>query len=148
MLAIAFQVGDHALALPASRVVELLPRRGLRPIAMAPEGVIGLLPFRGALVPVVDLCRLALGRDSRPLRSSRLMVVCLPHGDGQRLIGLLAENVLDLVTLGDTLTGLPVSGAPWLGEHLANSPGMPQLVDPLQLLPDELSALYREIAPA
>ena len=148
MLAIAFQVGEHALALPASRVVELLPRRALHPIALAPEGVIGLLPFRGTLVPVVDLCRLALGRDSLPLRSSRLIVLSLPHGDGQRLIGLLAENVLDLVTLGDTITGLPVSGAPWLGEHLANSPGMPQLVDPMLLLPAELAALFDEVAKA
>ncbi|MEO6172328.1 MAG: chemotaxis protein CheW [Arenimonas sp.] len=146
MLAIAFQVGDHALALPASRVVELLPRRTLRPIAMAPEGVIGLLPFRGALVPVVDLCRLALGRDSRPLRSTRLIVLSLPHGDSKRLICLLAESVLDLVTLGDTLPGLSVSGAPWLGEHLAHSAGMPQLVDPIQLLPVELAALYQEVA--
>ena len=148
MLAIAFQVGEHALALPASRVVELLPRRELRPIALAPEGVIGLLPFRGRLVPVVDLCRLALGRDARPLRSTRLMVLSLPHGDGQRLVGLLAENVLDLVAMGDTLPGLPVSGAPWLGEHLAGSPGMPQLVDPLQLLPAELAAIYDEAAQA
>lgn len=145
MLAIAFQVGEHALALPASRVVELLPRRTLRPIALAPEGVIGLLPFRGALVPVVDLCRLALGRDSRPLRSSRVMVVSVPGGDGLRLVGLLAENVVDLVTLGETLPGLPVSGAPWLGEHLASSPGMPQLVDPIQLLPAELAALYQPV---
>ena len=148
MLAIAFQVGEHALALPASRVVEILPRRALRPIALAPEGVIGLLPVRGALVPVVDLCRLALGRDCRPLRSTRLMVLTLPHGDGQRLVGLLAENVLDLVTLGDTVPGLPVSGAPWLGDHLAHSPGLPQLVDPMQLLPDELAALYEEVAKA
>ncbi|MBW8366908.1 MAG: chemotaxis protein CheW [Arenimonas sp.] len=146
MLAIAFQVGDHALALPASRVVELLPRRSLRPIAMAPEGVIGLLAFRGALVPVVDLCRLALGRDSRPLRSTRLIVLSLPQEDGQRLVGLLAESVLDLVTLGDTLPGLPVAGAPWLGEHLAGSPGMPQLVDPMRLLPVELAALYQQAA--
>ncbi|MFY2764170.1 chemotaxis protein CheW [Arenimonas sp. MALMAid1274] len=148
MLAIAFQVGELRLALPASFVVELLPRRTLRPLALAPDGVIGLLPFRGTLTPVVDLCRLALGRDSRPLRSTRLMVLSLPQDPGQRLVGLLAENVLDLVAMGDTLPGLAVAGAPWLGEHLAHSAGLPQLVDPMQLLPAELAALYQQAAPA
>jgi chemotaxis-related protein WspB len=148
MLALAFNVGDLRLALPVSVVAEIMPRRELRPVALAPPGVVGLLSLGGTLTPVVDLCRLLLGRDCRPLRSSRLIVLSLPHGSGQRRVALVAENVLDLVPMGETLPGLAIAGAGWLGEHLADAPGLPQLMEPQQLMPDELAALYCEDAGA
>lgn len=144
MLALAFNVGDLRLALPISEVAEILPRRTLRPVALAPLGVVGLLALRGTLTPVVDLCRLLLGRDCRPLRSSRLIVVRLAHGEVDRRVALMAENVLDLVPMGDTLPGLATAGAAWLGEHLADLPDLPQLMDPRQLMPAELAALYQD----
>ncbi len=142
MLALGFDVGELRLALPVRCVVEVLARRELRPLAMAPEGVVGLLPFRGTLTPVVDLCQLMLGRPCRPLRSSRLIIVALGVDAGQRLLGLLAENVLDLLPTGDTLAGLRLPDAQWLGDHLADQDALPQLVDPEQLLPVELAALF------
>lgn len=148
MLALCFNVGEQRLALPTVAVVEVLPRYELRPVALAPASVIGLLPFRGALVPVVDLCRLVLQRDCRPLLSSRMIVVSLPHGGSRRLVALLAENVLDLVPVGDTVSGLQLADAPWLGDHLVEPPGLPQLLDPSRLLPDELAALFVENAAA
>lgn len=154
MLALGFHVGDLRLALPVSFVVEVLARRALRPLAMAPVGVVGLLPFRGTLTPVVDLCQLMLGRPCRPLRSSRLIIVALAADAGlgadagARLLGLLAENVLDLLPTGDTLAGLRLPAAPWLGDHLADQDALPQLVDPAQLLPAELAALFKTQAPA
>jgi len=142
MLALCFNVGEQRLALPTAAVVEVLPRHVLRPVALAPPAVIGLLAFRGALVPVVDLCRLVLQRDCRPLRSSRMIVVSLPQAQGHRLVALLAEHVLDLVPAGDTVSGLQLADAPWLGDHLVDPPGLPQLLDPARLLPDELAALF------
>ena len=142
MLALAFDVGELRLALAATYVVEVLHRRELLPLALAPRGIAGLLPFRGSLTPVVDLCQLLLQRDCAPLRSSRLIVVSLPHGEQSRLLGLLAENVVDLVDGKRTVAGLRLPNVPWLGEHLADQPALPQLVDPLQLLPEELAALF------
>ncbi len=142
MLALAFDVGELRLALAATYVVEVLHRRELRPLALAPPGVVGLLPFRGSLTPVVDLCRLLLQRDCAPLRSSRLIVVSLPPVEQPRLLGLLAENVVDLIDGKRTLPGLKLPSLPWLGDHFADQPTLPQLVDPLQLLPAELAALF------
>ena len=142
MLALAFRVGELRLALPTAAVVEVLPRRALRPLALAPAGVIGLLPFRGTLTPVIDLCRLLLERDCAPLRSSRIIVMDLPAKHGSRLLGLLAEDVLDLLPTTATVPGLRLPNAPWLNEHLADQPDLPQLLDPAALLPDELAALF------
>jgi len=148
MLALAFRAGPMRLALPISAVVEVSPRRALRPVALAPEGVIGLLPLRGTLTPVVDLCRIILGRDCQPLRSSRIIVVALPGKAGQRLIGLLAEDVLDLLPVTATIPGLRLPDAPWLSDHLADQRDLPQLLDPAALLPEALESLFvAEAAP-
>jgi len=142
MLALAFRAGELRLALPTAAVVEVLPRRELRALALAPEGVIGLLPFRGTLTPVIDLCRLLLGRECAPLRSSRIVVITLTGKLGPRLLGLLAEDVLDLLPITATIPGLRLPSAPWLSEYLADQPDLPQLLDPAALLPDELEALF------
>jgi chemotaxis-related protein WspB len=142
MLALTLHLGDMALAVPAAAVVEVLSRRELRPIALAPAGVAGLLPFRGHLVPVVDLCRLALGRDCLPLLSSRLVVLEVVDGGARRLFAVLAEGVLDLVPVGTTVPGLRLPDAPWLDGHLPDQPGLPQLIEPAKLLPEALAALF------
>lgn len=148
MLALTFQLGDMALAVPASSVVEVLSRRELRPVALAPHGVTGLLPFRGHLVPVVDLCRLVLDRDCRPLLSSRLVVLAVDEDGRRRLYAILAEGVLDLVPVTATVPGLRLPDAPWLAAHLSDQPGLPQLIEPAKLLPDALAALFDEGAEA
>jgi chemotaxis-related protein WspB len=142
MLALAFRAGDLRLALPTASVIEVLPRRMLRPLALAPDSVIGLLPYRGTLTPVVDLCRLLLGRDCAALRSSRIVVVALSGKLGSRLVGLLAEDVLDFLPVTATIPGVRLPNAPWLAEHIADQPDLPQLLDPAALLPEELEALF------
>lgn len=142
MLALAFRAGEMRLALPIAAVVEVSPRRALRPLALAPASVIGLLPFRGTLTPVVDVCRLLLGRDCASLRSSRIIVVELSGKAGSRMLGLLAEDVLEMLPIAATIPGLRLPNAPFLGEYLADQPDLPQLLDPATLLPDELDALF------
>jgi len=148
VLALTFQLGDMALAVPAPSVVEVLSRRELRPVALAPHGVVGLLPFRGHLVPVVDLCRLVLQRECRPLLSSRLVVLAVAEGRHTRMYAVLAEGVLDLVPATATVPGLRLPDAPWLGDHLSEHPGLPQLMQPDKLLPVELAKLFDAAEPA
>jgi chemotaxis-related protein WspB len=148
MLALTFHLGDMALAVPAHSVVEVLSRRELRPVALAPHGVVGLLPFRGHLVPVVDLCRLVLDRECRPLLSSRLVVLAVDEGQRRRMYAVLAEGVLDLVPIAATVPGLRLPDADWLAAHLSDQPGLPQLIEPAKLLPDALAALFDEGAEA
>ena len=142
MLALTFQVGELPLAVPAAAVVEVLARRELRPLALAPPGVVGLLPFRGHLVPVVDLCRLVLDRECQPLLSSRLVVLTVQERTHSRLFAVLAESVLDLVSIGSTVPGLHLPDTPWLDGHLADQPGLPQLFAPAKLLPEDLAELF------
>jgi chemotaxis-related protein WspB len=148
VLALAFRAGDALLALAARDIVEVLPRVPLRAPSLAPAAVIGLLPFRGTLTPVVDLTLLVAGRPSARQLGTRIIVVRIGSGSGERLIGLQAEQVSELIDCERTIPGLRMSEHGWLGEHVADQAGLPQLVDPAELLPDALRALFTEQADA
>jgi chemotaxis-related protein WspB len=147
MQALVFRAGPHRFAVASHLVCEVLPRIELRPVALAPAGVIGLLPYRGALVPVVDLVRIVLARDAAPLRSSRIIVLEVDRDSALRRFGLLAEDVVDLVDARATQPGLRLTDQGWMGDHLTDAEGLPQLVDPERLLPDELARLFRAPEP-
>lgn len=142
MLTLAFRAGPAHLAIAVRSIVQVLPRAELRPPTLAPPAVRGLLPFRGTLTPVVDLCWLVAGRPANEVMSSRIILVQIGDGAAARFLGLLAEDVSELVELGTTTPGLRLAEHGWLGDHLAQAPGMPQLVEPGELLPDALTALF------
>lgn len=148
MLALAFRAGDALLALAVRDIVEVLPRVPLHAPALAPAAVIGLLPFRGTLTPVVDLSLLVSGRPSARQLGTRIIVVRIGSGVDQRLVGLQAEQVSELIDCERTERGLNLPEHGWLGVHLSDQPGLPQLVDPAELLPDALRALFTERADA
>lgn len=147
-LALAFRAGSAQLALPAREIVEVLPRVALREPALAPPAVVGLLPFRSTLTPVVDLCLLVSGRAAAPQLGTRIIVVRIGHAPESRLVGLLAEDVSELIEAGATTPGLNLPDEPWLGAHLRDQPGLPQLVHVAELLPDALLALFSHEASA
>jgi chemotaxis-related protein WspB len=148
VLALACRAGDALLALAARDIVEVLPRVPLRELILAPAAVIGLLPFRGTLTPVVDLTMLVAGRPSARQLGTRIIVVRIGSGSDSRLVGLQAEQVSELIDSEQRARGLHLPEQAWLGEHLADLPGLPQLVDPAELLPDALRALFSERADA
>lgn len=146
MLALAFRAGNADLAIAARDIVEVLPRTPLREPTLAPPAVIGLLAFRGTLTPVVDLCLLVAGRPCSPQLGTRIIVVRIGDGASARLIGLQAEDVSELIECGRTTRGLQIPEHAWLGAHLADQPGLPQLVEPAELLTDALIALFTRSA--
>ena len=96
MLFLRFTFGDGPCVIPARDVVEVVPQVRLRTLPHGPPYLAGVFDFRGEVLPVVDLSLLALGRPSRPLYSTRILVVDLGERE-KRLLGLLAEGVTDTV---------------------------------------------------
>lgn len=142
MLALAFRAGASPLAVAVRHVVEVLPRMPLRPPTLAPAAVVGLLPYRGTLTPVVDLCQIAAGRPAARELGTRIILIEVGEAGQRRLLGLLAEDVGELVQMQSTVAGLRLSEAPWLGEHIGEHPELPQLVEPAEILPDALMRLF------
>jgi chemotaxis-related protein WspB len=146
MLVLTFQVGREPLALDIRRVREVLPRVRLRPVSGAPDWLAGAFVYRGRVIPVIDLHRLAGAGECPPHLSSRIILVPhTPPGGGERLLGLLATQVADIreVHVDDpALPGLAANRGVDLGPVVADGPGLLRLVDPDRLLP---GAAWRQL---
>jgi chemotaxis-related protein WspB len=142
MLLLKFQAGKECYGMDISRVIEVIPMVVFRPIPHADPAVAGLFNYRGTMTPVIDLTVLLEGAASRPLFSTRVILVDYPGRDGERhILGLLAERVTETVfcTEEELLpAGIAVAGAPYLGDLLLHAGGMIQRVAVERLLPSSL----------
>jgi chemotaxis-related protein WspB len=142
MLLLQFQAGKERYGMEVSRVIEVIPMVVFRPLPHADPTVAGLFNYRGTMVPVIDLTVLLEGAASRPLFSTRIILVDYPGRDGEHhILGLLAERVTETVfcTEEDILpAGIAVAGAPYLGDLLLHAGGMIQRIAIERLLPASL----------
>jgi len=132
MLALTFQVGADRVAIDVRQVRRVVP---LVQLSAAPAGIpslAGFFVYRGQVVPVVDLFRLAGAGVCPTQLSSRIILVPYPRGtDG--LVGLLAAQVADI-------RELPTPDSPFrtttrgFGPPLADGAAVIRLLDANQLL--------------
>lgn len=154
VLLVCLELAGERYGIPAAHVAEVVPAVPLRAVPGAREGVVGLLRFRGRVVPVVDLS-LAWGGAPSPRRMSTRIVVCDLPADGGRpagAVGVLAEHVTSVTRVDPdaAAAGVPPAtpGARGLGRLVVDGDRLLQLVRPADLLDrDLLDALVRE-APA
>lgn len=96
MLMLLFYAGNDLYAIESTRVVEVIPRVALRKVQHVPDYVAGLFNYRGAILPVIDLCHLIQGNPSHSYLSTRIMIVSHPAVDGKlQYLGLMAERVTE-----------------------------------------------------
>lgn len=142
MLLLQFQAGADRYGFDVSRVIEVIPMVAFRMLPHAEPAVAGIFNYRGAMVPVIDLTFLLTGASSRPLFSTRVILVDYPGPDGEHhVLGLLAERVTETIFCNeqDLLpAGIVVEGAPYLGDLLLHNGAMVQRVVVERLLPASL----------
>jgi chemotaxis-related protein WspB len=159
MLLLTFRAADNLYAVDVARVVEVVPRVELRRLPHAPAHLPGLFDYRGLVVPVVDLGILLGGDGCRDRLSTRVILVDLapggrhreravapgnepgaetsgtPPGDPPdtrpRLVGLIAEQVSDVASIGPEQVLSPpmqLPAAPYLGAIVEIGGEMTQLL--------------------
>jgi chemotaxis-related protein WspB len=117
MLCLLFQLGDERYAIKAAEVREVLPTLAVRSIPHAPDGIAGIVDYRGTSLPVVDLAQLVLSRAASPRLSTRLIVAGVGSGEQSRLLGLVAERVTEVVHTSPAdfqPSGVSTAQAPYL----------------------------------
>jgi chemotaxis-related protein WspB len=149
---LGFAIDGRRFAIDVAGVITVLPVPPLRALDHVPAWVAGLIRFHGQLTPVIDLCRIHAGRPARPTLGTRLVVVRYAAAGGDRTLALIAEDVIDMVTLDDEHlqpAGIEAADAPWLGPLGPTSTGeLVQVVRIESLLPDDVRAiLFRAAAP-
>ncbi len=142
MLVVLFQATQQSYGLPATEVLEVIPRVSLRSVAGAPFWLAGLGNVRGQIVPVVDLAARLAERPAAAALSSRIALV-RRAGPGSPLVGLLAERMTGTaqVAAQQAFRTLTLPHAPYLGEVFLEDGRMIQLIRPNDLLGEDIEHL-------
>jgi chemotaxis-related protein WspB len=146
-LFVQLQIGVDGYAVPARRVVRILPRLAIHRLPGATAPIVGTLQHESRLIPTMDLSLLALGQAAAWRLSTRILLVNpFPSEDDVRLLGVIAEGVTDTIALDDSQfasAGVRGEGASYLGP-VALLDGRPlQRIEVHRLLPERtLAALY------
>jgi purine-binding chemotaxis protein CheW len=91
---ISFAIGDDQYGVDIMSVREIKGWSDITHLPRQPEYMRGVLNLRGAIVPIIDLrCRFGQG-----LTQATQLHIAIIVQIGSRLVGLLADRVLDIVT--------------------------------------------------
>lgn len=149
MLFLMFRIGRDRYVLDAQQIEQVLPLVEAKALPGAPEGVVGVINYRGEPTPLIDLSQLALGRPSVLAMSTRILLVRLAGEDGaDHRLALCAERVVEAIHRdpGDFVaTGVEAGTPPYLGPVATDADGLIQWVRPQALLTDAVrQILFRE----
>jgi chemotaxis-related protein WspB len=149
MLFLIFQIGKDSYAIGVDRVIEVLPLVRHKQIPRAPAGLTGLFNYHGALVPLIDLTELALGRSSDSKMSTRIIVTNYVDEVGKKhVIGLMAEQVMETMRREPTDfvdSGMSVTDSLYLGPVTTDNGRIIQQIEVDSLFPASLrDQLFRE----
>lgn len=141
-LYLVLALGGDRYALEAASVVEVLPVVRLKHLPGAPSGVAGLMNFRGAAVPVIDLGLLAGGGATPASTAARIIVMRLADAAAPGLLALLVPSARDTARVEASAFAEPrVTGsARWPGAVATTPDGVLQRVHVAELLTAELRA--------
>ncbi len=92
-----FRVAEHLCCVEVGEVQEIVPLRGLTPVPLAPEEVLGLMNLRGRILTIIDLARVLKLEDDRTMREGTILVLDTSRGD----LGLRVDSTSDVLQLGD-----------------------------------------------
>ncbi|CUH65212.1 Coupling protein CheW [Thalassovita gelatinovora] len=95
------RLGEECVALPVSRVVEILDPKPATRLPQAPDFLLGYIDLRGESILVVDL-RLLLARPYKEdTPETRIVVLSVRNGGSEMPVGLRADQVFEVTRLDD-----------------------------------------------
>ncbi len=91
------RIAEQEFGVPVAQIRDVLRRRQLTPVPLAPRGIAGLLNLRGRIVTAIDL-RIRLGLPPRTAHGESTFIVV---ESGSDLYALIADSVGDVLTLDE-----------------------------------------------
>jgi purine-binding chemotaxis protein CheW len=112
-------VDQDVFAVPVGSVQEILDMRPLFRVPNAPPYLVGLIDVRGQGVPAIDL-RVKLGVAATPAtETTRILVLEVPVQGRRLVMGLIADRVIEVATLGDRQIAPPPDiGVRWRSDYI------------------------------
>jgi len=145
MHVVVWTAGDVRYAIATEHVVEVVPLVETRAIPHCPPWVDGLMNYRGALLPLLDVRRLIDDHATVRQRATRIVMVELGHELAGERLGLIVESLesVEHCDFDDAHAhpGLTLPDARYLGPVATMTDAAVQLVDVHRLLDEEHRAL-------
>ncbi|GBD47972.1 chemotaxis protein CheW [Methylopila sp. Yamaguchi] len=142
MLFLMFHIGRDRFVLDAEQVERVLPLMEAKSLPGAPPEVVGIINYRGAPTPLIDLSLLALGRPSERVMSTRIILArYLGRGEGHERLALCAERVIKTIQRDPAdfvATGVEAGSPAHLGPVASDADGFIQWIRVEALLADEV----------
>lgn len=112
-------LGAEVFAAPVEYVREILDYRPPSALPEGPDYLLGLTDVRGRPTPTLDL-RLRLGlAQAAPSVTTRILVLDVPIGSSILSLGLVADRVVEVVTLSQSeIEPPPEIGVPWRSDYI------------------------------
>src|SRR5579875_1359971 len=95
---LSFRVNGQAFAVDVARVREVRGWTAPTPVPAAPPYLQGVMNLRGAVLPVVDL-NVRLGFHEKPMTRRHVVIIAQT---GQRLLGAVADEAIDIIEVEET----------------------------------------------
>lgn len=132
MLLLMFRSAGDLYAVDARRVVEVIPKVAPRPVPHSPAEFLGLLNYRGHVVPLIDF-NVLTGKPPAPgTLNTRIIVAGGRDQQSTGMVGLVAEDVSQVKNVDATraiAAEMKLASAPYLGEVLRLEEGLVQLIE-------------------
>lgn len=137
-----FHIGSHRCVIDTSIVIEIIPQITLSKIPNSPDYIAGIFDLHGKIVPVLDLCQIALSRSCQKSFSTRIILINYSYMLPQKhVLGLMAERVTDTLNLSMESfcdTGVTIEEAPYFGSVARDEAGIVQLIHIDKLIPQHI----------
>jgi chemotaxis-related protein WspB len=148
MKVLVFHIGAQRYGVRLTGLRQVVAVAALKELPLAPPYVAGLLDLHGSPVPVIDLAQRAGLAPACVRFDTRILVADYAVGEGSvRALGLLVERVEAVQEIDPgQLCETGVRAAPFLGQVVAGSGALLQLVEIGELLPPDVQAILFPLA--
>jgi len=93
---ISLRIGTEDFAIIVDKVLEIIQFQTLTCIPNSPDFVLGILNFRGSIVPVIDMHR-RFNIDLSESENGMIVVVDVTNQDKHVLMGLMVDQVTNVI---------------------------------------------------
>lgn len=133
MLFLLCQVATERYAIPANRIVEVLPLVAINRLPQMKPGVAGILHYHGASLLVMDFGMLVSLQPTPTRLSTRVVLLDgLDESGSPRPLGLIAGRATEMLSLAPSafqVAGESMNTAPFLGPIAWDSRGVVRRVE-------------------
>ncbi len=140
-----FRLGGDRFAVDSAGVVEVVRGRRLTRVPLAGAGVLGLLPMRGRIVPVIDPATgLGVARQHAGAGAGPHLIIAL----GDDWYGLAVDEMLDVIEIPAAQVAQPTSATARgavRGTYMA-ARGLVHLLDPEGMISSLVRQPHRSVA--